>query len=226
MSGTIMNPDGTPHAPTDPRSELEHAVHDLAGSETTLGAVDGHDETMLALKIVLGVLIALCVILIAAIWSDRAKTSKWDPGLAPKSDDSSVMIILRWGSLLVGLVTLVAGGMGIMWGVPTLELWPPYTWNHFSGGIFMAVFGLAITIMSIDKQILGEKVHGWFMSNFGFLNHYLGRGLFFIYIGLRVVTLGKYYCLVAGMCIAGFALINIAVHFSLSDKNDVGMDAM
>ena len=36
-------------------------------------------------------------------------------------------------------------------------------------------------------------------------------------IGLRVVTLGKTYCLVAGMCIGGFALINIAVHYTLSD---------
>merc|ERR1711907_164753 len=119
---------------------------------------------------------------------------------------------MNWISIAAGLVTIGAGIMGCVWGVKVLKPWPPLTWNNFVGGLFMILFGFAIIWMAF-KESGGEK--GFFKTYFAFLDHLLGRGCFFLFIGMRVVPLGKFYCLVAGITIFIFGIVNICYHFTL-----------
>merc|ERR1711968_121721 len=122
----------------------------------------------------------------------------------------------NWISIVAGLVTIGAGVMGCVWGVKGLKPWPPLTWNNFVGGVFMICFGFAIIWMALKEA--GASDESFFKKYFKFLDHLLGRGLFFIFIGMRVVPLGKFYCLVAGVAIFIFGFINIGAHFYVSNR--------
>merc|ERR1712199_67926 len=121
----------------------------------------------------------------------------------------------NWISIVAGLVTIGAGVMGCVWGVKVLKPWPPLTWNNFVGGVFMILFGFAILWMAFRES--GDE-QGFFKTYFKFLDHLLGRGLFFIFIGMRVIPLGKFYCLVAGISIFIFGFINIFSHFAVAKE--------
>merc|ERR1712124_183126 len=119
-----------------------------------------------------------------------------------KGDNKGLLKALNWFSVLCGLVTIGAGVMGCVWGVKVLKPWPPLTWNNFVGGLFMFGFGFAIVWMALKE------------SN--------DTGFFFLFIGMRVIPLGKFYCLVAGIVIFIFGLVNIGLHFKI--KGDEGDD--
>merc|ERR1712167_174418 len=51
-----------------------------------------------------------------------------------------------------------------------------------------------------------------------FLDTLIGRGLFFMFIGLRIIPLGQFYCLVAGMVTFSFGVLNCAIHWIFNDK--------
>merc|ERR1712100_135475 len=118
----------------------------------------------------------------------------------------------NWISIVAGLVTIGAGVMGCVWGVKVLKPWPPLTWNNFVGGLFMIGFGFAIVWLAVQEN---GREKGFFRTYFAFLDHLLGRGLFFLFIGMRVIPLGKFYCLVAGIVIFLFGLDNICLHFKV-----------
>merc|ERR1712224_111474 len=115
-----------------------------------------------------------------------------------KGDNKGLLKALNWFSVLCGLVTIGAGVMGCVWGVKVLKPWPPLTWNNFVGGLFMIGFGFAIVWLAVQEN---GREKGFFRTYFAFLDHLLGRGLFFLFIGMRVIPLGKFYCLVAGIVI-------------------------
>merc|ERR1711965_111626 len=126
----------------------------------------------------------------------------------------------NWISIVAGLVTIGAGIMGCVWGVKVLKPWPPLTWNNFVGGVFMIMFGVAIIWMAFKESGNDPKVNpGFFQLYFKFLDNLAGRGAFFIFVGMRVVPLGKFYCLIAGICIFVFGFINIGVHFYVKGKD-------
>merc|ERR1711998_95038 len=131
--------------------------------------------------------------------------------------NAGLMKVVNWLSVLAGLVTIGSGVMGCIWGVKVLKPWPPLTWNNFVGGVFMILFGFAIIWMALKEAGSGGK-QSFFRKYFAFLDHLLGRGFFFIFIGMRVVPLGKFYCLVAGIVIFIFGFINIALHFKVKGE--------
>merc|ERR1711934_243123 len=135
-----------------------------------------------------------------------------------KGDNAGLMKGINYFSILCGLVTIGAGVMGCVWGVKVLKPWPPLTWNNFVGGLFMIGFGFAIVWMA-PKESNDE---GFFKTYFKFLDHLLGRSFFFLFIGMRVIPLGKFYCLVAGIVIFLFGLVNIGLHFKV--KGEEGDD--
>jgi len=111
-------------------------------------------------------------------------------------------------SVLVGAIVCIAGGMGFYWGTKVIKPWPPLTWNNCVGGIFMAVFGLMIVVMVLSPQN-AAFVPKYLM----FLDTLIGRGAFFMFVGLRIIPLGQFYCLVAGMVTFSWGVLNIAVHW-------------
>merc|ERR1712199_89732 len=127
--------------------------------------------------------------------------------------------VMNYISIVAGLVALGAGVMGMFWGVKVMKVWPPLTWNNFVGGLFMFLFGVAIIWMAFKESGNDpEKNPGFFQTYFKFLDNLLGRGFFFIFIGMRVIPLGKFYCLIAGICIFIFGFINIGMHFVVKNK--------
>merc|ERR1711998_478380 len=72
--------------------------------------------------------------------------------------------------------------------------------------------------MGALKEAGSGGKQSFFRKYFAFLDHLLGRGFFFIFIGMRVVPLGKFYCLVAGIVIFIFGFINIALHFKVKGE--------
>merc|ERR1712070_798402 len=131
---------------------------------------------------------------------------------------------MNWISVFFGLVTIGAGAMGCVWGYKVLKPWPPLTWNNFVGGVFMIMFGFGIIWMAFKEKGCKPDTEdaGFFQLYFKFLDNLLGRGFFFIFIGMRVVPLGKFYCLIAGICIFIFGFINIGVHFAVKAKSKDG----
>merc|ERR1712216_842291 len=104
--------------------------------------------------------------------------------------------------------------------VKVMKVWPPLTWNNFVGGLFMFLFGVAIIWMAFKESGNDpEKNPGFFQTYFKFLDNLLGRGLFFIFIGMRVIPLGKFYCLCAGITIFLFGWVNIFTHCYVRGKN-------
>merc|ERR1712006_1444 len=126
--------------------------------------------------------------------------SSLPPPLIMAGSNAGLMKVVNWLSVLAGLVTIGAGVMGCIWGVKVLKPWPPLTWNNFVGGVFMILFGFAIIWMALKEAGSG------------------GKQFFFIFIGMRVVPLGKFYCLVAGIVIFVFGFINIALHFKVKGE--------
>merc|ERR1711998_196051 len=143
--------------------------------------------------------------------------SSLPPPLIMAGSNAGLMKVVNWLSVLAGLVTIGAGVMGCIWGVKVLKPWPPLTWNNFVGGVFMICFGFAIIWMALKEA--GASDESFFKKYFKFLDHLLGRGLFFIFIGMRVVPLGKFYCLIAGIVIFIFGFINIGLHFKVKADN-------
>jgi hypothetical protein len=124
------------------------------------------------------------------------------------ASDDKAMGILDKISALVGSVVVIAGGMGFYWGTKVIKPWPPLTWNNCVGGIFMTVFGLMIVVMVLSPNN-AEFVPKYLL----FLDTLIGRGLFFMFIGLRIIPLGQFYCLVAGMVTFSFGVLNCAIHW-------------
>merc|ERR1712224_1058762 len=119
---------------------------------------------------------------------------------------------LNYISALIGLVVMVAGGMGFYWGTKVIKPWPPLTWNNCVGGIFMFVFGLAILYLCMKGEGNDENAD-MIKKYLRFLDVFVGRGCFFMFVGLRIIPLGQFYCLVAGMVTFSFGVLNVALHF-------------
>merc|ERR1711918_303757 len=85
---------------------------------------------------------------------------------------------------------------GFYWGTKVIKPWPPLTWNNCVGGIFMFFFGLVVLYICMK----GDDPNAVMLQKyFRFLDTFIGRGCFFMFIGLRIIPLGQFYCLVAGM---------------------------
>merc|ERR1711998_19598 len=128
------------------------------------------------------------------------------------------VMFMEFGTLICGLLCLAAGVMGIYWGSAVIKPWPPLTWNNCVGGFFMVVFGTAMACLGLagvssagDKPVGGEQA-GMITREAKFLDVFAGRGVFFIYLAIRLMTLGKYYCLLAGLALFFFGIANIVVH--------------
>lgn len=133
------------------------------------------------------------------------------------SDKATAMKQLNYVSVLVGGVVCVAGGMGFYWGTKIIKPWPPLTWNNCVGGLFMFFFGLMICVMVMKGK---DPESSWIQKYLLFLDTLIGRGLFFMFVGLRIVPLGQFYCLVAGMVTFGFGVLNLAVHWMYNEKGN------
>merc|ERR1711998_50792 len=131
---------------------------------------------------------------------------------------------LNYVSALIGLVVMVAGGMGFYWGTKVIKPWPPLTWNNCVGGIFMFVFGLAILYLRMKGEGNDENAD-MIKKYLKFLDVFVGRGCFFMFVGLRIIPLGQFYCLVAGMVTFSFGVLNVALHFLYPGVNDNGISA-
>merc|ERR1712188_324442 len=131
---------------------------------------------------------------------------------------------LNYVSALIGLVVMVAGGMGFYWGTKVIKPWPPLTWNNCVGGIFMFVFGLAILYLCMKGEGNDENAD-MIKKYLRFLDVFVGRGCFFMFVGLRIIPLGQFYCLVAGMVTFSFGVLNVALHFLYPGVNDNGISA-
>jgi len=131
---------------------------------------------------------------------------------------------LNYVSALIGLVVMVAGGMGFYWGTKVIKPWPPLTWNNCVGGIFMFVFGLAILYLCMKGEGNDENAD-MIKKYLRFLDVFIGRGCFFMFVGLRIIPLGQFYCLVAGMVTFSFGVLNVALHFLYPGVNDNGISA-
>merc|ERR1711998_378657 len=149
--------------------------------------------------------------------------------LARDATKKHFTMFMEFGTVICGLLTLSAGVLGIYWGAAVVKLWPPLTWNNCVGGFFMIIFGIATTILGIngvsaeDNTGTGEYADGinkWA----GFLDNFLGRGLFICYLGLRIMPLGKYFCLMAGLALLFFGFANIVVHLLWCAEVKVAMD--
>jgi len=114
------------------------------------------------------------------------------------------------------VLVMVAGVLGFYWGTKLIKPWPPLTWNNCIGGIFMFFFGLiAFWIAFKGNDEKGQMV----LDYFGFIDYFLGRGCFFIFLGLRIMPLGQYVCLVIGMITLCFGFLNVVAHFCIeADK--------
>merc|ERR1711990_657925 len=127
-------------------------------------------------------------------------------------------------SVLVGAIVCIAGGMGFYWGTKVIKPWPPLTWNNCVGGIFMFVFGLAILYLCMKGDGNDENAD-MIKKYLRFLDVFVGRGCFFMFVGLRIIPLGQFYCLVAGMVTFSFGVLNVALHFLYPGVNDSGISA-
>jgi hypothetical protein len=117
---------------------------------------------------------------------------------------------LNYVSAVIGLIVMVAGGMGFYWGTKVIKPWPPLTWNNCVGGIFMFFFGLVVLYICMK----GDDPNAVMLQKyFRFLDTFIGRGCFFMFVGLRIIPLGQFYCLVAGMVTFSFGVLNVALHY-------------
>eukprot|EP00296_Roombia_truncata_P008872 JP447395.1.p1 GENE.JP447395.1~~JP447395.1.p1 ORF type:complete len:156 (-),score=64.89 JP447395.1:57-524(-) len=107
---------------------------------------------------------------------------------------------------VAGVLVCIAGVMAFYWGLGVIHAWPPLTWNNCIGGIFIFFFGLIAFWM---VAVGGDFISTWFK----FLDVYLGRGCFFVYLGLRIIPMGQGFCLTAGGLVTMFGVANIIVHF-------------
>merc|ERR1711998_307481 len=124
---------------------------------------------------------------------------------------------LNYVSAVIGLVVMVAGGMGFYWGTKVIKPWPPLTWNNCVGGIFMFFFGLVVLYICMK----GDDPNAVMLQKyFRFLDVFIGRGCFFMFIGLRIIPLGQFYCLVAGMVTFSFGVLNCAIHWIFNADGD------
>merc|ERR1711981_512507 len=97
---------------------------------------------------------------------------------------------------------------------------PLLTWNNCVGGFFMVVFGIAVAVLGIsgfsaaasEGSDVGGKQSEGIREQALFLDVYAGRGIFLIYLAIRLMTLGKYYCLMAGLGLFFFGICNLIVH--------------
>ena len=105
-----------------------------------------------------------------------------------------------------------------------IKPWPPLTWNNCVGGIFMFVFGLAILYLCMKGEGNDENAD-MIKKYLRFLDVFVGRGCFFMFVGLRIIPLGQFYCLVAGMVTFSFGVLNVALHFLYPGVNDSGIAA-
>eukprot|EP00296_Roombia_truncata_P009037 JP447582.1.p3 GENE.JP447582.1~~JP447582.1.p3 ORF type:complete len:157 (+),score=63.01 JP447582.1:35-505(+) len=116
---------------------------------------------------------------------------------------------------VAGVLICIAGVMAFWWGTGTFGAWPPYKWNGCIGGIFIFGFGLtAFWLVAVG----GEFISTWFK----FLDVYLGRGCYFVYLGLRIIPMGQAFCLTAGGLVAIFGAANIIVHFLFEVESIAG----
>merc|ERR1712072_1663901 len=137
-------------------------------------------------------------------------------------DDSKkyFVMFMEFGTAVCGLLCLAAGVMGIYWGSAVIKPWPPLTWNNCVGGFFMCVFGIAVAVLGIsgfsaaasEGSDVGGKQSEGIREQALFLDVYAGRGIFLIYLAIRLMTLGKYYCLMAGLGLFFFGICNLIVH--------------
>merc|ERR1711998_471982 len=81
-----------------------------------------------------------------------------------------------------------------------------------------ACLGLAGFSKAASGNETGGEQAGMITREAKFLDVFAGRGVFFIYLSIRLMTLGKYYCLLAGLGLMFFGIANIIVHgFVVSD---------
>lgn len=132
------------------------------------------------------------------------------------ADTHKAMKQMNWVSGLVAAIVCVAGGMGFYWGTKVIKPWPPLTWNNCVGGLFMFAFGVMIFVM-----IFAGDSAPWIPKYLMFLDTLIGRGCFFMFVGLRIIPLGQFYCLVAGMVTFSWGVLNIAVHWIHNADGDV-----
>merc|ERR1712199_111355 len=85
-------------------------------------------------------------------------------------------------TFLCGLVCLGAGVMGFYWGTAVIKPWPPLTWNNCVGGFFMIVFGIMLAVVGLNG-ISSDAGAGEYAATTqewaGFIDNFMGRGLFF-----------------------------------------------
>jgi len=133
-------------------------------------------------------------------------------------------LMMNYYSTIIGAMVIGAGGMGMYWGVKVLRPWPPLTWNNFVSALFMFIFGCCVLILSIMSNHNPENgMYIIIKENMGFLDVFWGRGAMFIYLALRLMSLGSFYCLMSGFVCFGFGALCIALHFlwnvkSMSDE--------
>merc|ERR1711959_531475 len=140
--------------------------------------------------------------------------------IAKDKDKRYFVMFMEFGTAVCGLLCLAAGVMGIYWGSAVIKPWPPLTWNNCVGGFFMCVFGIAVAVLGIsgfsaaasEGSDVGGKQSEGIREQALFLDVYAGRGVFLIYLAIRLMTLGKYYCLMAGLGLFFFGICNLIVH--------------
>jgi len=138
---------------------------------------------------------------------------------------TTFVTIMNVAGILCGLSIFVAGAVGTYSGAQVIKIWPPLTWNVAVSGVFMALFGIfTMWICLFSNGLLSEPSipgqQGSFkeklLHQFGFLDTFLGRGVWFIFCGLRVIPLGYSFCLAAGLFTVLFGVGSIILHFIVS----------
>lgn len=122
--------------------------------------------------------------------------------------------LLNYISAGIGAICTVAGGMGFYWGCKVIRTWPPLTWNNCVGSFFMVLFGMCVGYLSFkSNSATQDEWSETIKSQMKFLDVFLGRAAMFLYLGLRLLPMGSYYCVMSGFITIGFGMLNVALYF-------------
>merc|ERR1711934_1153864 len=121
-----------------------------------------------------------------------------------------------------GLLVTAAGVMGTYWGVKVVAkvgAWPLMNLNGVISGIFMLIFGAAL----IGLTFFGRtEVCTWAK----FLDTFWGRGAFCIYLGIRIMPMGQYFCLIGGVVMLFFGIAQVIAQFVFFEKPGYSLSAL
>jgi len=105
-------------------------------------------------------------------------------------------IILIVLSILVGILIIISGILIAM----------SITFQGIIIGIFLIVFGLSIIILEIFFPMI-------ILSWLGFYARWLGKGLFFVFLGCLILGPDVGYPLFAGIVVIAVGIVYIVLHF-------------